>query len=207
MWRRGHSIGMVRTAIAVAVVLLLATGRVSWAGEREDWARAESYAATTEYNLGHLDAALLHYEEAYRLVPDAIFLYNIGQCHRLSGRRPEAVTAYRAYLGKAAPDSPRRAQVERWIEELDPDAGKPVAPRPSPPPAGSVLTLPLRAGPDSDIVVNTPAAPPPPPLHRRPWLWVAVGAAALAVVVTVVALSAGRTDIPGSALGNQDLYR
>jgi tetratricopeptide (TPR) repeat protein len=67
----------------------------------------------TEY-----DQALAEFKEAYRVKPDATFLYNIAQCHRKLGQVDEALTFYRTYL-RRAPDAPNRGEVERRIQELE----------------------------------------------------------------------------------------
>lgn len=107
---------------AILVIALLAT-RLAWAGTAEDRdrqaARIATRQATAAYNLGHYDEAASLYEEAYRLVPDPILLYNLGQSYRQANKLDKSLTAYRSYLRTAAEYAPNRGRVENWIRELE----------------------------------------------------------------------------------------
>ncbi len=71
----------------------------------------------THYQLGEYREALKEFKEAYRLKPDASFLYNIAQCHRQLGDLADAIKFYGNYL-REAPDAANRNEVERQIREL-----------------------------------------------------------------------------------------
>jgi tetratricopeptide (TPR) repeat protein len=73
---------------------------------------------TKFFNLGEFQSAIAAYKEAYRLVPDPVFLYNIAQSYRLSNDLGQAVFFYRGYL-RANPKAPNRREVEGRIRELD----------------------------------------------------------------------------------------
>ena len=77
----------------------------------------------THYQLGEYREALKEFTEAYRLKPDASFLYNIAQCHRQLGELVDAIKFYSSYL-REAPDAANRAEVERQIRELKSAAEK-----------------------------------------------------------------------------------
>ncbi len=77
----------------------------------------------THYQLGEYREALKEFKEAYRLRPDASFLYNIAQCHRQLGELADAIKLYSSYL-REAPDAANRAEVERQIRELKAAAEK-----------------------------------------------------------------------------------
>jgi hypothetical protein len=129
----------------------------------------------THYQLGEYREALKEFKEAYRLRPDASFLYNIAQCHRQLGEISDAIKLYGSYL-REAPDAANRAEVERQIRELKATAEKqeqasaaPAAPpQPgSPEPASplpSAAALPA-SKPPAPAAAATPApAPTPMPL-------------------------------------------
>ena len=110
------------TVSTIVVVALLAV-RVAWAGPTEDSdreaARVATKKATAAFNLGHYDEAASMYEEAYRLVPDPILLYDLGQSYRQANKLDKALTAYRSYLRTAPDDAPNRAKVQQWVGELE----------------------------------------------------------------------------------------
>jgi len=110
------------TLSAIFVIALLAV-RMAWAeptGKRDrEAARTATKQATAAYNLGHYDEAAALYEEAYKFVPDPIFLYDLGQSYRQANKPDKALTAYRSYLRTAPEDAPKRELVERWIREIE----------------------------------------------------------------------------------------
>lgn len=57
------------------------------------------------------------FEAAYRLSGDPAFLYNIAQSYRLADRPDEATHYYNTFL-KRDPNTPRREEVERRLQEL-----------------------------------------------------------------------------------------
>jgi tetratricopeptide (TPR) repeat protein len=91
------------------------------------------------YDVGDYKEAIDHFKAAYKQTPEAIFLFNIGQCYRHLNDPEHAQFFYRSYLRKAPADAPNRADAERWLKELDTSGGaKPPAPAPAPTPASTV---------------------------------------------------------------------
>jgi hypothetical protein len=88
------------------------------AADAKQAAKAFYEEGLKQYNLSHFEKALSSFESAYQSMPDAVFLFNIGQCHRLMGHTQEALHSYRAYL-REAPGAPNRAEVERLRAELE----------------------------------------------------------------------------------------
>jgi hypothetical protein len=80
-------------------------------------AKAHSRRGAAFFNLARYRDALPEYEKAYLAVSDPPFLFNIAQCHRKLGNQEEALKFYRNYL-RVAPHAPNRADVERWMREL-----------------------------------------------------------------------------------------
>lgn len=101
-------------------------------------------AGTRHYDLGEWDAAIAAFREAYGLMPDPSFLYNIAQAYRQKHACRDATAAYKAYL-RNAPDEDR-PKVEQFIVELAPcvqaeeENARRLLPRPPAPP-------PVPAGP------------------------------------------------------------
>lgn len=67
---------------------------------------------------GDYAAAIAEFEEAYRLDPQPVHLYNLGVAHHQNGDRDQAIDYYRQYLaaepaGKLAPDA------ERYLYQLE----------------------------------------------------------------------------------------
>jgi hypothetical protein len=114
---------MASLRVAVLVTLALASGLTSGANAAspaEDKVLAKQHfeSGARHFDLSEYDQALAEFKEAYRLKPDAPFLYNIAQCHRKLGHVDEALTFYKTYL-RRAPDAPNRGEVERRIQELE----------------------------------------------------------------------------------------
>jgi hypothetical protein len=81
-------------------------------------ARQHHAAGSRLYDLAEYEAALREFKEAYRVVADPAFLFNIAQCHRKLGNTKDAITFYRTYL-RRAPQAVNRGEVERRIAELE----------------------------------------------------------------------------------------
>ena len=153
---------MMRAAVIVA--LLVATGTAR-AGEPDAaTARAKQYNSEAEklFNLGMFKEAAAAYQRAYAARPLAVFLYNIGQCHkRLGGleQLERALFHYEAFVNNTD-DAAARERVQQESEALRREITR------------------LRA-----------ERHPTPPFYKRWWFWTVVGAAvAGATVGTVLAL-------------------
>jgi Tetratricopeptide repeat len=112
---RGAGLGPRVTRLAATIVLLLATGAAR--GAEPGDAKARYLSGQSHYNLNEFADALQDFKEAYRLHPDAAFLFNIAQCERQLGDLEEAIKFYRSYL-RNKPEASNKREVERKIEEL-----------------------------------------------------------------------------------------
>jgi len=107
------------------------------------------------YNLAEYEQAIERFKEAYKLLPEPLFLYNIAQAYRQKGDCASARTFYRNYL-RAAPEAENRAKVEQRIAEMESCA--PPAP-PEPPTKKEPAPVPVAPAP-------APVAPAPG-VHAR----------------------------------------
>jgi tetratricopeptide (TPR) repeat protein len=135
-------------------------------------AREHYQAASKYFNLAKYDDAIREFEAAYQAKDDPVFLYNLGQSHRLAGHLELSIRFYRNYL-RIVRDVPHREEIESRIAEMEralatqrkqdtvppmgtaapdeqptpkptpPPAPAPVAPEPAPAPASSGSTLKL----------------------------------------------------------------
>ena len=134
-----------QASLFAAVALLLA------APVRADSAKATAYfeRGTRLYQVGEYEKALAEFKAGHVEEPDASFLFNIAQCHRLMGQPRAAITFYKRFLS-LSPDTPMRGDVERKIKDLENELHRQPIP-PAPPP---IVTRP-------EPTPEAPAAPAP----------------------------------------------
>src|SRR5688572_22796291 len=157
--------------MAVLLALLLPATPVTAAPpspEEKTRARDHYQKGLTHYDIKEYSDALGEFKNAYRVVQDPAFLFNIAQCYRKLGQDIEALDYYRNYL-RRFPTAPNRGEVERRIQEIErelaakaPATGTPppgVVEPPASRPAQAPVT-PLTAPPAASA---PPATLPPPP--------------------------------------------
>jgi tetratricopeptide (TPR) repeat protein len=169
---------------------------------------------TRMYAKGQLSEALIEFEKANELKPDAALLYDLAETHRALGHDSSALAFYRAFL-EAAPYSPKREEVDGKIrllgdqlvrrdserKQFEADAAahareaeeaKRVAQQFSAIAALQTLRAEeaqkaaREAQQRADKVMALHQAPP---IYKRWWLWTVVGAVATGIVVTTVVLA------------------
>lgn len=182
---------MIRRSILIGLILATST---ALAGE-DDKTRARTLyqSGTSHYNLSEFKEALVDFKEAYRLLQDPSFLFNIAQCHRQLGDAAQAANFYRAFR-REAPDAPNRADVDRLIAEMDKAAAiQHGPPRETLPTGGATPTAqsPATDAAPSGNAVVAGAPAPRKPLVKRPWFWVTIGGAALIVAGATVGIVLG----------------
>jgi tetratricopeptide (TPR) repeat protein len=184
-------------SVRIGVILVTLATAFSAAAEDKEAARKAFSEGSRYYNLSQYSDALEAFKRAYWNFEDPSFLYNIAQCHRALQHKQEAITFYRNYL-RNAPDTPKRAEVERLIADLEAALrqDKAVATAPpegtiaATPPPTTMTTPPTASQPTAPALVATSAPPPAEkPLYKRAWLWGVVAGAA--VVVAGVAIGVG----------------
>lgn len=174
--------------------------------------RAVFEQARREHQLGNYDAAAATFSELYRRTGDATMLFNTAQALRLAGHNSEALAAYRGYL-RERPDAGTKAMVDAKIREMEAAAALPPGKRHAPERSETDLVdpmteprrgVPTAALPSGEAKRDSGAAKP---VWKRWWLWAAVGTAVVGGTVAAVAVSRSGTDIPGTPLGNQGIFR
>ncbi|MCC6994558.1 MAG: hypothetical protein IT370_08120 [Deltaproteobacteria bacterium] len=197
----------------LVLLLLLALARPALADSPDPDAEREAKRlyqdGTKAYNLGDYARAIMAYKEAYRLIANPFFLYNIGQAYRLSGEPASAVRFYKSYLN-AMPEAPNRVEVEGRIREIDETLARQerervappthaIEPRAKIPSPGQVETAP------GDSAAAAPSHDRPRPLLKRWWFWAGVGV--VATGATIFLLTRGGSDAPpASDFGNHELF-
>jgi len=150
---------------ASIVVLLVCVGLGSQAAadQASEEARHHFQAGTAAFNLGEFKAAADEYKAAYKLRPDPVFLYNIGQAYRMANDYDQALFFYRSYLHNT-PNAPNRVEVEERIRVLEEQRKKIDQPPNSPqPPSGDTsMTPPTTTPPTTTPPATTPTPTPTP---------------------------------------------
>jgi iron complex outermembrane receptor protein len=170
------------TNIVIVVALLLPAGALAQtkapgsAVQAKDRAEAKAHydQGTVHFNLDEWPQAIEEFRAAYRVYPDAIFLYNIAQCYRKMGSAADALSFYKKYL-RERPDAPNRLEVEKRIDELEAARAAQAKSREAPP-SGVTPPTPgeLPAAPLPGAAGDVPAAASPDQPTQAP----AIGTAA-----------------------------
>ena len=146
----------------VLVLLLALVGHASTAiaDPASEEARRHFQAGTAAFNLGEFKAAADEYKAAYKLRPDPVFLYNIGQAYRMANDYEQALFFYRSYLHNT-PSAPNRKEVEERIRVLEEQRAKIEQPPNSPQTPSGETSVPSPA--TTTTTTATPPAPTPTP--------------------------------------------
>jgi tetratricopeptide (TPR) repeat protein len=219
-------LAVVRLAVArlaVAGLVVVATPHVARAAPADE-ARALNDKATAAFALGRFAEAAETFEKAFELKPEAALLFNAAQAHRLAGNKERALALYQSYL-RVYGNKEKRAEVETRVRELKEAIEKDKAAAPPPPPPPPIVqppppvvpappppvakppdagppppppVVPPPPKPDVSLVVQ-PAPPQEPPLTSRPWFWVAVSGAVVAIATVTLLLVVKRD--PEASIG------
>jgi tetratricopeptide (TPR) repeat protein len=145
------------------------------------------------YNLQDFRGALTEFQRAYVEMPDAAFLFNIGQAQRQLGQYDAASKSFHLYLANQ-PDAANRDQVEHLIQQMDKAAADARTKEPTPiaahPPASPPVAAP--APPPSTDAATIVARP------RRPWYRKPAGMAVTGVGVAGAIVGAALLGVAGS---------
>jgi tetratricopeptide (TPR) repeat protein len=142
------------------VLLLGVLGAAGVARADNKTAARESFReGTRQYDLNEFKLALDAFKRAYLQYEEPAFLFNIAQCHRQLGEKPEAVKFYRTYLRKV-PAAQNRDEVERIIATLEAAIEQSVKAKP---PTGTIDPNTKPAPEPASPLVTAPRQTTPPP--------------------------------------------
>jgi outer membrane protein assembly factor BamD (BamD/ComL family) len=188
--------------------MLLAAGPAAAAPptpEEKAKAREHYQKGLTHYDIKEYSDALVEFKNAYRVVQDPAFLFNIAQCYRKLGQDVEALDYYRNFV-RRFPNAPNRAEVDRRIQEIERELENrpaPVSPligdprldtHPKNGAGGTPIAPPVEAPPPqpaaAPVIVATPQpVDQGPPVYTRWWFWTAVGAAVVVAGGVIIAVA------------------
>lgn len=221
---KGDSRRIVQGLVMAWALLLLAP--IATAQSKKE-GRAALREAGSLAAAGKCNQAIAKYDVAYAVFHDPVILFNRAECFRAMNEADKAIADYQAFLA-ALPQAPNRTVVQSRIVELggaptpaeEPVVDGPIDEEPidgesvgeSLPDSEEPLDLSprpqLRDGERAPHVSQVHLESPPARDDDggiSPWVWVAVGAAVVAVGVTAGILLAGGEDTPsppGTTLGN-----
>jgi tetratricopeptide (TPR) repeat protein len=150
-------------------------------------ARRHYDAGMAHFNLREYKLAIDEFQAAYRLRPEPVLLYNLGQAYRLAEDTEQALYFYRAYL-RNDPQAANRADVEARIAVLEATLEQKRAaakPAPTPVPAPAALAPAPTPTVAASAATGHVADRAQTPLYRRWWLWTIVGVVAVGAGVGV----------------------
>lgn len=188
------------------LLLLAVLPCATWAQPVEAQAKRIALEGKKAFDTGDYATAISRYEEAYKLKASPNLLFNLGQCHRKTGRLDEALSYFRRFLETNPPESQAQAtqkvigevelQREEQVrmqreederrkaeEQARADEARIAAAKAEADAAAKKLQLELTRR-------QEPVAAPAPPITTRWWFWtgiaavVAAGATTAAVVAT-----------------------
>jgi tetratricopeptide (TPR) repeat protein len=135
------------------------------------------------FELGEYQKALDSFKRAYLAYDDPAFLFNLGQCYRMLGDKPEAVRSYKQFLRKV-PDVGNRVAIEKIVSDLEAAIEQDRAARARPP--EGVQAPNGESGPATTVTqpsagtTTAEAKQPERPLYKKWWLWTIVGGVVVA---------------------------
>lgn len=157
------------------------------------------------FDTGDFATAIARYEEAYKLKASPNLLFNLGQCHRKTGRLDEALSYFRRFLETNPPEAQAKAtqkvigEVEVQREEQlrlsrEEDERRKAEEQAR---ADEVRVAAARAEADAaakklqlELTRRQETPPPPPPITTRWWFWTGIAAVVVAGATTAVAVAA-----------------
>ena len=106
-----------------ALCVLVAMVGVATAAPKSSPAQKQADAlfvkGQSSYGSGKYQDAIAQFKQAYELVKDPVYLFNIAQSYRKVADCTNADDYYRQYL-QASPNAENKQKVEQWLEELKP---------------------------------------------------------------------------------------
>ena len=167
-------------SLSIAALAQLAVEPEAPAQSAADVKRAQSLFTESEkrYREGRFQDAVDLLNEAYRLDPSPVLLYNIARAYESLGDSGHAIDAYRKYL-ESDPKAADRGAIEQRLATLErQQRAQEQADRPAPPP----------------VFVPSPEPAPAPPPNPVPWIVAGVGVAGLGAGIVLGVLAKSKHD-------------
>src|SRR5262245_44470609 len=109
-----------RRALCVLVAMAgIASASPKSSSPEQKQADALFVKGQASYESGKYPDAIEQFKEAYELVKDPVYLFNIAQSYRRVADCTAAAEYYRRYLDEA-PNAENKQKVEQWLEEMRP---------------------------------------------------------------------------------------
>jgi tetratricopeptide (TPR) repeat protein len=106
-------------ALCLVLIASVASAAPKTGAPAQKQAQALFEQGLASYQSGKYQDAITQFKQAYELVDDPVYLFNIAQSYRKVADCTSADDYYRRYLG-AAPKADNQQKVEQWLEELRP---------------------------------------------------------------------------------------
>ena len=105
----------------IVIVLMFAAGVASAAPKSNAQTAADALfeKGQASYQSGKYQDAITQFKQAYELVHDPVYLFNIAQSYRKVADCENADRFYRKFL-EYSPNAENKDKVEQWLEELKP---------------------------------------------------------------------------------------
>ena len=139
----------------VSVVLWLSPHAEAQPTGNKAQAKALYDKGNVQYNLGRWKEAIDLFTQAYEAYDDPLILFNIGQAYRQDGNCSRAIFFYKRYLA-LKPNAPNRAEVEKFIEKLQPGCVEQPEPKEQPKEQPKEITQ-----PETPTIEKEPEPVPP----------------------------------------------
>lgn len=100
------------------LLLLAVLPCATWAQPVEGQAKRIALEGKKAFDTGDYATAISRYEEAYKLKASPNLLFNLGQCHRKTGRLDEALSYFRRFL-ETNPSEVQAQATQKVIAEVE----------------------------------------------------------------------------------------
>jgi tetratricopeptide (TPR) repeat protein len=156
-------------------------------------ARAHYQKATNFFAVGDFSSAAAEYEEAYKKKPDAALLFNAAQSRRLAGENQKAVILYKNYV-QLYPKAKNVADVKEQIVKLEEAIAAAEKAKTNPPTSMEEPEKKITEAPPTQQQRAEEKKEPekPTPIYKKWWLWTAVGAGVVLIIVIPTAIVASQ---------------
>lgn len=163
------------------------------------------------FDTGDFATAIARYEEAYKLKASPNLLFNLGQCHRKTGRLDEALSYFRRFLETNPPEAQEKA-TQKVITEVEAqraeqqqaererrEAAEAKARAEEQARLDEMRVAAARAEADAaakklqlELTRRQETPPPSPPVTTRWWFWTGLAVVAAGATTAAVVASAPR---------------